>query len=195
MYIHHSIPFSIPAIRDTPQFWLVWVEVCWSFLESQHRQIYCSWGQMCVLACRLELKWSQDKPIRKVFVCVCWSMMWSDWGWSFGEVANFYFSWGTKMGQYVPVICNGIWRRATQAHLQAYILNCPLMLQLTSLYPLAIRVPYGIILCLALWANVLAWQHFHSLYVSSVQNTHRSEVDGLHVGMVWFNRHHHLKLI
>ena len=29
---------------------------------------------MCVLACRLELKWSQDKSIRKVFtcfVCVC----------------------------------------------------------------------------------------------------------------------------
>ena len=27
---------------------------------------------MCVLACRLELKWSQDKPIRKVFTCfVC----------------------------------------------------------------------------------------------------------------------------
>ena len=39
---------------------------------------------MCVLACRLELKWSQDKSIRKVFTCfVCVFtvlMMWSDWG-------------------------------------------------------------------------------------------------------------------
>ena len=49
------------------------------------------------LACRLELKWSQDKSIRKVFTCfVCVLMMWSDWGWSLGEGANFYFSWGTK---------------------------------------------------------------------------------------------------
>ena len=47
---------------------------------------------MCVLACRLELKWSQDKSIRKVFTCfVCVLMMWSDWGWSLGEGANFYF--------------------------------------------------------------------------------------------------------
>ena len=38
-----------------------------------------SWGQMCVLACRLELKWSQDKSI-----CVC-VLMWSGWGWSLGE--------------------------------------------------------------------------------------------------------------
>ena len=48
---------------------------------------------MCVLACRLELKWSQDKSIRKVFTCfVCVLMIWSDWGWSLGEVENFNFS-------------------------------------------------------------------------------------------------------
>ena len=41
---------------------------------------------MCVLACRLELKWSQDISIRKGFVCVL--MMWSDWGWSLGEGAT-----------------------------------------------------------------------------------------------------------
>ena len=47
---------------------------------------------LSVLACRLELKWSQDKSIRKVLLDLCVLMMWSDWGWSFGEGANFYFS-------------------------------------------------------------------------------------------------------
>ena len=52
---------------------------------------------MCVLACRLELKWSQDKSIRKVFTCfVCVLMMWSDWGWSLGEGANYYLAEGLK---------------------------------------------------------------------------------------------------
>ena len=32
--------------------------------------------------------------ILKQLICVL--MMWSDWGWSFGEGANCYFSWGTK---------------------------------------------------------------------------------------------------
>ena len=50
------------------------------------------------LACRLELKWSQDKSMRNVFTWfVCVLMMWSDWGWGLGEGANFYFSWGTKI--------------------------------------------------------------------------------------------------
>ena len=73
-----------------------WLAIC--VCESQHRQNYCFWGQMCVLACRLEVKWSQDKSIiSKGFTCfVCVLMMWSDWGWSLEENANFYFSWGTK---------------------------------------------------------------------------------------------------
>ena len=50
----------------------------------------------CVLACRLELKWSQDKSIRKVFTCFVCVLMMSDWWWSLGEGANFYFSGGTK---------------------------------------------------------------------------------------------------
>ena len=54
---------------------------------------------MCVLACRLELKWSQDKSIHKVFTCfVCVLMMWSDWGWSLGEGANFILAEGLKIG-------------------------------------------------------------------------------------------------
>ena len=45
---------------------------------------------MCVLACRLELKWSQDKSIRKVFTCfVCVLMMWSGWGWGLERVQIF----------------------------------------------------------------------------------------------------------
>ena len=59
-----------------------WVEVCQIFHESQHRQNCCFCGQMCVLTCRLELKWSQDKSIRKDFTCFVCVLMWSDWvGW------------------------------------------------------------------------------------------------------------------
>ena len=37
---------------------------------------------MCGLACRLKLKWSQNKSICKFFhlICVCVLIMWSDWG-------------------------------------------------------------------------------------------------------------------
>ena len=52
---------------------------------------------MCVLACRLELKLSQDKSVHKVFTCfVCVLMMWSDWGWSLGEGAHFILAEGLK---------------------------------------------------------------------------------------------------
>ena len=46
---------------------------------------------MC-LACRLELKWSQDKSYIKFLLDLCVLMMWSDRGWSLGKGANFYFS-------------------------------------------------------------------------------------------------------
>ena len=37
------------------------------------------------------------QSIRTVFACfVCVLMMWSDWGWSLGEGANFDFGWRTK---------------------------------------------------------------------------------------------------
>ena len=53
---------------------------------------------MCVLACRLELRWSQDKSMRKVFThFVCVLMMWSDWGWSLGEGASFILVEGLKI--------------------------------------------------------------------------------------------------
>ena len=63
------------------QFQLVWVVMC---LKSQHSQIEI----MCILAHRLELKWSQDKPICKVFTCFVWVCV--------GEGVYFHFSWGTK---------------------------------------------------------------------------------------------------
>ena len=45
---------------------------------------------MCVLACRLELS--------KVFTCfVCVLMMWSDWGWSLREGANFILAERLKL--------------------------------------------------------------------------------------------------
>ena len=73
-YTCTKINFKLPKDSTVdPQFWLVWVEVCRIFLESQHRQNYCFWGHMCVLACRLKLKWFQDTSIRTVFtwfVCV-----------------------------------------------------------------------------------------------------------------------------
>ena len=54
---------------------------------------------MCVLACRLELKWSQDKPICKVFTCfVCVLMMWSDWcGGPLERVQIFILAEGLKI--------------------------------------------------------------------------------------------------
>ena len=58
----------------------VWVWVCQIFLESQQSQNWCFWSQMCVLASRLDLKWSQDKSICEVFTCfVCVLIKWSDW--------------------------------------------------------------------------------------------------------------------
>ena len=45
---------------------------------------------MCVLACRLELKWSQHKSICQV-LCVCNDDV-VRLGWRLGEGANFYFS-------------------------------------------------------------------------------------------------------
>ena len=45
----------------------------------------------------VDWNWRLDKSIRKVFTWfVCVLMVWSDWGWSLGEGANFYFSFGTK---------------------------------------------------------------------------------------------------
>ena len=83
------------AFWNWAQFWLVWVEVCQIFLESQHNQNYC-FEVKCVFWL-VELKWSQDKSTCKVLLDLCVLMMWSDWGWSFGEGANFYFSWGLKI--------------------------------------------------------------------------------------------------
>ena len=100
------------AFWNWDQYWLVWVEGCWIFLESQHSQNYCFWGWMCVLTCRLQLKWSWDKSLRKVCTCLCVLMMWSDcsWRWSLERVQIFYFRWGTKNW----VFCNyqvekGVW--------------------------------------------------------------------------------------
>ena len=60
---------------------------------------------MCVLACRLELKWSQEKSIFKVFTCfVSVLMMRSDWGWNLGEGANFYLAEGLKI-EFLALSC------------------------------------------------------------------------------------------
>ena len=56
---------------------------------------------MCVLACRLELKWSQDKSIRNVFTCfVCVLMMGSDWGGALEKVQILILAEGVKMEHY-----------------------------------------------------------------------------------------------
>ena len=48
---------------------------------------------MCVLAVRLELKWSQDKSICKSFTCfVCVDDMVRLGVWSLGKDTSFYFS-------------------------------------------------------------------------------------------------------
>ena len=52
---------------------------------------------MCVLTCRLELKWSQDKSIRKVVLCVCVLMMWSDWGGALERVQIIILAEGLKI--------------------------------------------------------------------------------------------------
>ena len=53
---------------------------------------------MCVLACRLGLKWSQDKSIRKVFTCfVCVLMMWSAGGGALERVQIFILAEGLKI--------------------------------------------------------------------------------------------------
>ena len=53
---------------------------------------------MCVLACRLELKWSQDKSIRKGFTYfVCVLMMWSEWGGALERVQIFILAEGLKI--------------------------------------------------------------------------------------------------
>ena len=52
---------------------------------------------MCVLACGLELKLSQDKSICKVFTCfVCVLMMWSDGG-ALERVQIFILAEGLKV--------------------------------------------------------------------------------------------------
>ena len=68
------------------------MEVCWIFLELQH-------GQIAVLEfnsefCPVDWNW-----LCVDLFCVCVDNV-SDWGWSFGEGANFHFSWGTKLWHY-----------------------------------------------------------------------------------------------
>ena len=82
---------------------------------------YCFWGQMCVLASRLELKWSQDKPRRKVFTCFVYVlMMYSDCGWSLEEGAIlFILAEGLKISvfwhyQVEKAVCtNPLWTLCT----------------------------------------------------------------------------------
>ena len=53
---------------------------------------------MCVLACRLKLKWSQDKPTCKVFTSfVCVLLIWSDWGGALERVQIFILAEGLKI--------------------------------------------------------------------------------------------------
>ena len=60
------------AFWNWAQFWLVWV--CRIFLESQHRQKYHFWGQMCVWP--VDWNWSGPKtnPYVKflLVLCLCW---------------------------------------------------------------------------------------------------------------------------
>ena len=44
---------------------------------------------MCILACRLELKWSQDNPYVTFLPVLCVLMMWSDWGGALERVQIF----------------------------------------------------------------------------------------------------------
>ena len=72
--------------------------MCQIFLESQRSQNSCFCGQMCVLACRLELKWSQDKSIHKVFTCfVCVLMMCQTGGGALERVQIFILAEGLKI--------------------------------------------------------------------------------------------------
>ena len=70
--------------------------MCRIFLESQRSQ---NFEVKCVF---WPVAWNSSGPRTNPYVkffylsCVCVLMMWSDWGWSFVEGANLYFSSGTK---------------------------------------------------------------------------------------------------